>query len=374
MPFPADRFDTEPTVPLPSIGQTPPGPNASQGGIISQLGKPPVNNKLSPRPPMQKPGKRPPGKKRTLYIVAAIAGILIVVLAFVFIVPINRGPQQAGTLAQGITNLITHKQTETATPQTTQSSEQSQLPLGQSGNWKMIFSDNFDGSTLDQTKWTTCYTNADFKVGNNDCIHNNELELYRPENVFPKDGSLILQAQRQDVTVGGQSFHYTAGMISSDPTSVGNNGGFAFSYGYAEMRAKLPSGQGLWPAFWLLPQDGSWPPEIDVFEILGNSPNMDNMNYHYPNGNDGGDHTGTTWRGPDFSAGWHTYAIDWEPDSITWYIDGVARFHTSQHITSKPMYLLANLAVGGDWPGPPHASTPFPADYQIDYIHVWQHA
>lgn len=248
-------------------------------------------------------------------------------------------------------------------------------PVGQSGNWKLIFHDDFDGNTLDTSKWTTCYFN--FKVGNNDCDHDqSEMELYRPDNVSVNNGILTLSAENKSVDApNGKTYDYTSGMISTGPTTDSSNDTrFSFKYGYIEMRTKVPAGQGLWPAFWTLPTDLNWPPEIDVFEILGNAPDVINMHYHYPNGtNEGGD-DGMTWKGPNFSSDWHTYAVDWEPDAITWYVDGVERrtYTDTSNITSKTMYLIANLAVGGDWPGSPDTSTPFPAQFQIDYIRVWQ--
>lgn len=250
-------------------------------------------------------------------------------------------------------------------------------PVGQSNSWNMIFHDDFNGNSLDTKKWTTCYFN--FKVGDNSCDHDqNELELYQPNNVSVSNGTLTLRAEKQTVDApNGQTYDYTSGMITTGPTTgTSNNTRFSFKYGYMEMRAKVPAGQGLWPAFWTLPTDLDWPPEIDVFEILGNAPNVINMHYHYQNGTDNGGDNGKTWKGPNFSAGWHTYAVDWEPDAITWYVDGVERrtYTDTSHITSKPMYLLANLAVGGNWPGSPDDSTHFPALYQIDYIRVWQKA
>ena len=248
-------------------------------------------------------------------------------------------------------------------------------PMGRTGNWNMIFHDEFDGNSLDTSKWTTCYFN--FKVGNNSCDHDqSELELYQPSNVSVSNGVLTLKAEKQTVhAANGQTYKYTSGMISTGPTSADSkNTRFAFKYGYMEMRAKVPSGQGMWPAFWTLPTNLQWPPEIDVFEILGNTPNIIHMHYHYPNGDDGGADDGKTWQGPNFSDDWHTYAVDWEPDAITWYVDGVPRrtYTDTSNITSNKMYLIANLAVGGDWPGNPGASTHFPASYQIDYIRVWQ--
>lgn len=245
------------------------------------------------------------------------------------------------------------------------------IPVGQTGNWTMLFEDEFNGTSLNTSKWTTCYFN--FKVGNG-CDHNqNELELYQPDNVIVKDGVLTLRAEKRTIkAVNGKAYNYTSGMISTGPTNASTPAHFAFTYGYMEMRAKVPYGKGLWPAFWTLPADLSWPPEIDVFEILGDATNRILMHYHYAPAGD----SPATWTGPDFSADWHTYAVDWEPDAITWYVDGIERrrYTDTANIASKPMFLVASLAVGGDFPGSPDSTTHFPSYYQIDYIRVWKRA
>ena len=264
--------------------------------------------------------------------------------------------------------IFTIQQQHAATRQ--QAATSTPLPVGQTGNRNLIFDDEFNGTSLDTTKWNTCYPN--FQVGTDSCDHNNgELELYQPGQVLVANGILTLRAEKKAVTAGGKTFNYSSGMISSGPGANGSKAKFAFTYGFMEMRAKMPKGQGFWPAFWTLPVDGSWPPEIDLFEILGNDPTTVYMTYHWGANNSS---SGTTWKGPDFSAGWHTYALDWEPNAITWYIDGVERkqYTNALTITNKPMYLLANFAVGGSWPGSPNSTTVFPADYQIDYIRVWQ--
>jgi len=138
------------------------------------------------------------------------------------------------------------------------------------------------------------------------------------------------------------------------------------------MRARMPGGRGLWPAFWLLPVDRSWPPEIDVLEILGNDPTTLHTNAH---SKASGKHTDapSVIRLPDTSAGFHSYAVDWEADEIRWYFDGVevARVPTPPDM-HKPMYMLVNLAVGGHWPGSPDASTSFPAVLAIDWIRAYR--
>ncbi len=324
------------------------------------------------------PGQRKASARPSCSRFARIARmfLLVVPLSFLFAAcqSSTTGQAETQTLQSGNgqpTIISQTGSTSTSTPGSTSNPQ----PVGQAGNWKMIFHDEFNENALDTSKWTTCYFN--FKVGSNSCDHDQgELELYQPGNVTISNGVLTLTADKKTVDASnGQTYDYTSGMITTGPTTANpNNIRFSFKYGYMEMRAKLPAGQGLWPAFWTLPTNLNWPPEIDVFEYLGNQTNVMNMHYHFPNGSDDGGDSGTKWTGPDFSAGWHTYAVDWEPNAITWYIDGVKRatYTDASQITSDPMYLVANLAVGGEWPGAPDASTHFPALYQIDYIRVWQ--
>ena len=157
---------------------------------------------------------------------------------------------------------------------------------------------------------------------------------------------------------------YTSGMISS-------YGKFAQQFGWFEIRARFPKGKGMWPAFWLLPPTKDWPPEIDVLEILGHETDKVYMTNHWKNSTGKHEGKGESFKGPDFSAAYHTFAIDWEPDAIIWYVDGVERYKTTENIPAEPMYLLANLAVGGDWPGNPDATTVFPGDMQVDYVRIY---
>jgi beta-glucanase (GH16 family) len=159
-------------------------------------------------------------------------------------------------------------------------------------------------------------------------------------------------------------FNFTSGIITSFAS-------FNLTYGYVEVRAKVPKGRGLWPAVWLAPKDESWPPEIDILEIRGDRPNSNLMTNHYLQGKTP-EQTDHGWTGPDFSKGFHTFGLEWSPKRITWYIDGLERFHTTIGIPSKPMYVIANLAVGGDWPGSPDATTRFPSYLDLAYIRVYQ--
>lgn len=232
--------------------------------------------------------------------------------------------------------------------------------LPDDAHWKLVFSDEFNGSQLDTTKWNTCYP----WVEDGGCTNsgNNELEWYQPDEVLVENGLLRLRAQDRSVKDG---YPYTSGMVTTHKK-------FSFQYGYVEARLKVPAGQGMWPALWLLPENESWPPEIDIHEILGSQIHTIYTTLHYTT--DGKDHysTGSSWDGPDFSAGFHIVGLLWEPNLIAWTVDGIERFSVTDNIPQEPFYLLANLAVGGTWPGSPNASTNFPGFYDIDYIRVFQ--
>ncbi len=158
---------------------------------------------------------------------------------------------------------------------------------------------------------------------------------------------------------------YTSGIITTK---------FSFSqlYGVFEIRARMPAGRGFWPAFWLLPSDGGWPPEIDVFEILGHDTAT---LYTTAHSQATGTHTaeGSEVPIPDSSSGFHCYAVEWQKDEIRWYFDGVevARKPAPEDM-HKPMYMLANLGVGGSWPGEPVSSTRFPGIFAIDFIRAYR--
>jgi beta-glucanase (GH16 family) len=245
-------------------------------------------------------------------------------------------------------------------------------PFGPAGWWELVFADEFDRDSLDATRWQTCFWWATTTCS---IESNRELELYDPSDVAVSGGVLRLRAQRRDlVGWNGATYHYSSGMVMSGARRAMPAPGFIFTYGYAEARVRVPKGRGLWPGFWLLPASHNSRPEIDAMEILGDSTGVQHMNFHYLKADGDKADAGMAWAGPDFSAGWHSFGVDWEPSSIVWYVDGVERwrFADPSVIPREPMYLLANLAVGGSWPGNPDADTPFPSSYDVDYIRVWQ--
>ncbi len=182
-------------------------------------------------------------------------------------------------------------------------------------------------------------------------------------------GVLSITAAKADPSIRPyiNNYEYTSGVINSYYS-------FSQTYGYFEMSAQLPKGQGFWPAFWLLPTSGAWPPEIDIMEVLGHDtttiiPAMHSMATGTRVA------TGGPYKVADLSVGMHTFGLNWQADYITWYVDGVEimKAPTPADLHS-PMYMIANLAVGGHWPGPVNSTTPFPSSFKIDYIRVYQDA
>jgi beta-glucanase (GH16 family) len=238
-------------------------------------------------------------------------------------------------------------------------------PPGNPSGWIMTFSDEFDGTSLDLSKWDTKYA-----WGGR--TNNDELEWYVDNAHIVSGGTLKLVAKHETVQSG---YPYTSGIISGHKS-------FNQMYGYFEISMKLPSGQGLWPAFWLMPIPSNWPPEIDVMENLGQDTHMIYLTNHYsanyPDpGSPKGGSNGTGHSGPDYSAGFHTYGVEWSQGAIVWYIDGVEQGRVTQYVpvarsNFTGMYVIANLAVGGSWPGSPNASTEFPCQLEIDWIRIWQ--
>lgn len=233
-------------------------------------------------------------------------------------------------------------------------------PGGLPDHATLAFADDFGGTALDPAKWRTCYPWSPADGCTN--ASNNELQWYRPDAVTVHDGRLLITAGRAvpGLFREGKRFGYSSGLITTAHS-------FQMTYGYVEVRAQLPAGRGLWPAFWMLPVDQSWPPEIDILEAIGQRPNEAILTYH-----------GTTSDEPqaivpvaDLSAGMHTFAVDWRVEGIVWLIDDQEVFRVEAPVTAKPMYLLANLAVGGTFPGSPDASTVFPASLVVDYIRAW---
>ncbi|TGT70874.1 glycosyl hydrolase family protein [bacterium M00.F.Ca.ET.159.01.1.1] len=248
-----------------------------------------------------------------------------------------------------------------------------QLPIDKSG-MTLSFSDEFNTLNLHSSQGGTWDTNFWWGAANGSTLtRNGELQWYIDANYAPTssvhpfsidNGVLTITAAQASADIKPliNNYEYTSGLLTTHDS-------FSQTYGYFEMRADLPENAGAWPAFWLLPEDGSWPPELDVMEMYGQKPNSLLMTAHT---NQTGQHTtvGSTVNVMD-TAGFHTYGLLWTPDKLIWTYDGVqvAAAATPSDM-NKPMYMLVDLAVGGQAGAPPdHLATP--AQMKIDYIHAY---
>ena len=252
------------------------------------------------------------------------------------------------------------------------------FPQDDKSAWTLVWSDEFsgpDGSRPDPAKWK-------FEVGGNGW-GNHELEYYtnRPENSFLRDGNLVIQALKENFT--GPD-HVTRDYTSARITTQGL---FEQAYGRFETRVKIPRGHGLWPAFWLLGNDiGTigWPAcgEIDVMENIGKEPSLVHGSLHGPGYSGDRDYTSEYKLpgGVHFADDFHVYAVEWEPKTVRFFVDQelYATFTPARlpagmkWVFDHPFFIILNVAVGGDWPGPPDATTTFPQTMLVDYVRVYK--
>lgn len=227
---------------------------------------------------------------------------------------------------------------------------------------ELTFSDEFDGDAIDSSKW-----NAISRI----LYSNGALNSYNPAMVSVANGHLRLDLQR--VPHLGKS--YSGGEIDS-------RGKFSQQYGYFEARIKMPSGSGFHASWWLWPLSDQWPPEIDIVEVKGSEPQTAYMTVHwaengivraYPEQVDfTGDHYAESqFIGHDFSEDFHTFGLEWTPSTLTWYIDGVERHCTNQHVPREPFMLELDLALDS-YGGGVNESTSFPASMLVDYVRVYR--
>ncbi len=242
----------------------------------------------------------------------------------------------------------------------------------------LVWADEFDGTALDTTRWTPM-------IGDGSAFGipgwgNNELQYYTADNATVADGYLTITAREQ--SVGGKN--YTSARLRT----LGKGD---WTYGRVEIRAKLPQGQGIWPAFWMLPSNnvyGGWPRsgEIDILETVGHEPDRMYGTIHYGGAPpDDNTFSGTGLSLPDgtLTGDFHEFVLEWDEGELRWYFDGEQYAVRNDWYTTggafpapfdQEFHLLVNLAVGGDWPGDPDATTQFPQTYVIDYVRVYQGA
>jgi beta-glucanase (GH16 family) len=243
--------------------------------------------------------------------------------------------------------------------------------------WKLIWHDEFNKKTLNQKKWNVL-TRETSKHG--------ELQYYIPDEVYLQEGNLRIRSSKRDF--GNQ--HFTSGRLDTKDK-------LAITYGRIEIRGKLPVGQGIWPAYWLYPQNRDWAmeytmqeaiangkesaipelrpwyTEIDIMEFLGHEPKVFYGTFHYYSFKGEKKSSSAKYEaGFSFADDFHLYVLEWEADAIRWYVDGKLIHTAREGVPHTPHFLILNTAIGGSWPGNPDATTVFPQYHDVDYVRVYQ--
>jgi beta-glucanase (GH16 family) len=270
------------------------------------------------------------------------------------------------TPAATLTPAVTPTLVATPTPEAASTLAATPTYSWNSQGWDLVWSDEFDGTAINIKNWG-------FNKGGSGW-GNAEMEYYtdRPENARIEDGMLVIEARQEEY----MGLKYTSARLLT-------LGLHQFQYGHIEARLKLPYGQGIWPAFWMLGGNASWPAggEIDIMEFIGKTPDTVYQTVHGPgySGARGvGSHTVLT--ADSLKNEFHIFAVDWQPNDIRWYVDGQQVFQVTpekipagtQWVFDHPFFIILNLAVGGGWPGYPDTTTVFPQKFLVDYVRVYQ--
>lgn len=254
-------------------------------------------------------------------------------------------------------------------------------PLPAPPTWTLVWSDEFDGaagSSFDATKWVA-------EVGG-DGWGNQEREYYttRRENIaLDGSGHLVITARAEPAPTSLSCWYGSCRFTSA---RIKTKGLFAQAYGRFEARIRIPRGQGLWPAFWMLGENidaVGWPQsgEIDIMENIGREPHVVHGTMHGPGYSGAGGIGGPdTLASAAYADDFHTYAVEWTPGLIRWFVDGAQYFQvtpasiptTAKWVFDHPFFLLLNVAVGGGWPNDPDATTTFPQQMVVDYVRVYK--
>jgi beta-glucanase (GH16 family) len=246
--------------------------------------------------------------------------------------------------------------------------------------WKLVWSDEFNGpngSPVDLSKWVSETGGGGWG--------NDELEYYtnRIQNAWQQDGNLVIKVLQEKYTgADGVSRDYSSARLKT-------LGKFSQAYGRFEARIKIPRGQGIWPAFWMLGNDiekPGWPDcgEIDIMENIGKEPALVHGTIHGPNYSGAGG-IGSPYAliaDQRFADDFHVFAVEWEPNVIRFYVDEhlyATRTPSdlpkgTKWVYDHPFFLLLNVAVGGGWPGNPDATSVFPQTMLVDYVRVYERA
>ncbi len=261
-------------------------------------------------------------------------------------------------------------------------------PAASGKHWNVSFTEEFSGTDYDHAKLTPCF---DWNYGDCTNTFNHGRERYLPSQVVVSGGTAKLIAEPLSPPYASSACYtgsctYKAGLLSTARPNAGNGSDYLykFTYGYVESRFKFPATQGFFTAFWMLPADPSYTyqHELDILELLGNDPKTMFMTYHY---NDRSQsytpNSGTLNNGAcpvkDYSQDFVRMGVDWQPDHIAWYIDGVkcGQFTNASQIASEPMQLILHMMVENDWQrswGFGLTNSTLTRQLEVDYIRVYQ--
>ncbi|WP_260471795.1 glycoside hydrolase family 16 protein [Bacillus salinus] len=258
--------------------------------------------------------------------------------------------------------------------------------------WTLVWSDEFEGNTIDLSKWKYDIGNWLVDQDGNGVKAgwgNSEKQCYTnsPDNAYIKDSKLIIQAKKEQAEDRFGSYEYTSAKLKTQ-------GLFSKKYGRFEIKARLPVGKGIWPAIWMMPEDnvyGKWPlsGEIDIVESWGSRPLTVVGTIHYGERPPNNTHTGKELTLPEGNGinAWHVYALEWEQGELRWYVDGeLYQTQTewyskqSESVENVPypapfdqeFHIILNLAVGGHFDGDPDETTAFPQQFEVDYVRVYE--
>jgi beta-glucanase (GH16 family) len=255
---------------------------------------------------------------------------------------------------------------------------QSAASQATSPSWKLVWSDEFNapnGSAVDASKWASETGGGGWG--------NDELESYtgRLKNASQQDGDLVIAVLQEKYTgADGVARNYTSARLKTQDK-------FSQTYGRFEARIKIPRGQGIWPAFWMLGDDidkPGWPAcgEIDIMENVGKEPAIVHGTIHGPgySGSDGPSSAYSLAADLRFADNFHLFAVEWEPNAIRFYVDDYLYATRTpadlpkgtKWVYDHPYFLLLNVAVGGGWPGSPDETTVFPQTMLVDYVRVYE--
>jgi beta-glucanase (GH16 family) len=299
------------------------------------------------------PSARPPGALRT-----------------------RRGARRAGCLAAGVllagAAACSDPTSLTAAPRAAAASTTPSAadPPTAPGTWHQVFHDDFTGNKLSAADWTTCYDWNDHGCTN---AGNHEQQWYLPGQVAVADGTLALTADRRPTPGSdGVTHPWTSGMVSTGRDSWDGTPRHTFTYGWFAAALQVPDrAEGMFPAFWLIPAESrGTPPEVDIAEFINSAQYVD-ANLHWADAGGSDTHIGHRSGPVDFSAGYHVFAVDWEPSSVTWYVDGVQRFQVTEPaaVPHVAMELVLDLAVGFQTSPPANVDS---ARLNVGWVSVWQ--